>query len=194
MPDSTATIPEGIAANVRRLRVKRGWTLDLLAGRSGVSRGMLIQIEQARTNPSVGTLIRIAEAYGVTLAQLVDVTVEETVRLVPAADAVTVWTSPGGTSRAALLVGTDGGPPVELWQWTLDPGDSHGSDAHPAGTTELLTVLEGQLTLDVDGASYVMDTGDSVMFKADRSHRYANRADTLLRFVMVACTANPPTQ
>ena len=185
MPDGTTTIPEGIAANVRRHRVRRGWTLDLLAGRSGVSRGMLIQIEQARTNPSVGTLVRIAEAFGMTLAQLVDVTVEEPVRLVPAADAVTVWTLPGSASRAVLQVGTETAPRVELWQWTLEPGDAHGSDAHPAGTTEMLNVLDGELTLDVDGASYVLSAGDSVTFRADCRHRYANRSEDRLRFVMV---------
>jgi transcriptional regulator with XRE-family HTH domain len=193
MPDSVAIISEGVAATVRRLRVNRGWTLDVLAERSGVSRGMLIQIEQARTNPSLGTLIRVAEAFGVTLARLVDVTTEEVVRLVPAADAVTAWTSPSGASRATLLVGTDPARGVELWRWMLDAGDSRACEPHPAGTMVLLSVQDGDLTLDVDGASYVVGPGDGVVFHADRRHRYANTAQRPLRFVMVIATPGRPT-
>ncbi len=68
---STATIST-VARNVRALRTEQAWTLDELAGRSGVSKGMLVQIEQNRTNPSIGTLCRIAEAFGVSLASLVE--------------------------------------------------------------------------------------------------------------------------
>ncbi|MGZ4466446.1 MAG: hypothetical protein ACXVW0_13885 [Nocardioides sp.] len=40
---STATIST-VARNVRALRTEQAWTLDELAGRSGVSKGMLVQI------------------------------------------------------------------------------------------------------------------------------------------------------
>ena len=43
-------LTQSLARNVKRWRNERGFTLDALAARAGVSRGMLIQIEQARTN------------------------------------------------------------------------------------------------------------------------------------------------
>ncbi|CAL2063804.1 hypothetical protein GPN2_13046 [Streptomyces murinus] len=43
-------LTQSLARNVRHWRSVRGFTLDVLAARAGVSRGMLIQIEQARTS------------------------------------------------------------------------------------------------------------------------------------------------
>lgn len=187
MPD-LETINAAIATNVRGQRAHRGMTLDELATRSSVSRGMLIQIEQGRTNPSVNTLSRIAEALGVTVGRLVEVSDVPAVRVVHAADVVTFQHAAGGSAR--LLVGTDAPAILELWDWRLGPGEHHDGDAHPAGTREMLTVLEGELTLTVYGKSHVVGVNDAVVFCADRPHRYANDGETDLRFVMVV--TEPP--
>ena len=42
---------------------------------------MLVQIEAARTNPSVGTLARIADAFGVTVARLLQPAADRSVHL-----------------------------------------------------------------------------------------------------------------
>lgn len=180
-------IAHSIAKNVRHLRGSRGFTLDVLASRAGVSRGMLIQIEQARTNPSIGTLVRIADALGVTVAQLVEVSDTPAVRVVRAADAVTLWqASPG--SAAKLLVASDSPPPMELWEWQVQPGDRYDGEAHLPGTIELLYVVDGELALTVGGEPHRLLAGDAVAFRADREHRYGNESDSALRFVMVVAT------
>jgi len=180
---STAAIST-IARNVRAMRTEQGWTLDELAGRSGVSKGMLVQIEQNRTNPSIGTLCRISEAFGVSLAAMVELGQSPSVRIVSDADAVELWTGePGSAGR--LLVGTDRREHIELWDWRLTPGDSYPSQDHQPGTREMLHVHEGALTLSVDGTDYVVPTGSSVLFDADRSHGYANRGRKVLRFTLV---------
>ena len=87
MPDADE-VAAAIARNARELRTERQWSLDQLATRAGVSKGMLVQIEQARTNPSIATLCRLADAFGVSLAQLVELSAASTVRVVEAADVV----------------------------------------------------------------------------------------------------------
>ncbi|MDA0637685.1 XRE family transcriptional regulator [Nonomuraea sp. MCN248] len=175
-------ITQAIASNVRAQRAHRGLTLDALAARSGVSRGMLVQVEQGRTNPSVSTLTRIASALGVTVARLVEVGDVPVVRIVDQADVVAF--DQGGV-QARLLVGADSPMILELWDWRLAPGEHHDGDAHPAGTREMLTVLDGELTLTVYGKSHVVRAGDAVLFTADRAHRYANAGAGELRFIMV---------
>ncbi|MFC4007941.1 helix-turn-helix domain-containing protein [Nonomuraea purpurea] len=175
-------ITQAIASNVRAQRAHRGLTLDALAARSGVSRGMLVQVEQGRTNPSVSTLTRIASALGVTVARLVEVGDVPIVRVVDKADVVTFHQ---GDVRARLLVGADMPMIMELWDWRLAPGEHHDGDAHPPGTREMLTVLDGELTLTVYGKSHRITKDDAVLFTADRPHRYANMGDEELRFVMV---------
>ncbi|MGP3956029.1 helix-turn-helix domain-containing protein [Nonomuraea sp. 3N208] len=175
-------INQAIANNVRFQRSHRGLTLDQLAARSGVSRGMLVQVEQGRTNPSVSTLTRIASALGVTVARLVEVGDVPMVRIVDKADVVTFHQ---GDVQARLLVGADTPMILELWDWRLAPGEHHDGDAHPPGTREMLTVLEGELTLSVYGKSHVIGKDDAVLFTADRPHRYANRGEEELRLIMV---------
>ncbi|TDC01325.1 XRE family transcriptional regulator [Nonomuraea longispora] len=175
-------ITQAIANNVRAQRSHRGLTLDALAARSGVSRGMLVQVEQGRTNPSVSTLTRIASALGVTVARLVEVADVPMVRVIDKADVVTFRQ---GDVQARLLVGADVPMILELWDWRLAPGEHHDGDAHPPGTREMLTVLDGELTISVYGRSHTIGKDDAVLFTADRPHRYANNGKEQLRFVMV---------
>jgi len=186
----TDVVAQAIARNLRRLRASRGWSLDLLAARSGVSRGMVIQIEQARTNPSVATLVRLSDALGVSVAQLVDVADVPPVRVVRAAAAVPLWRSELG-GVGTLLIGTEAPPVLELWDWRLAPGDRHEAEAHIAGTTELLYVLDGELTLTVEDAVHTLATGDAGVFRGDRPHAYANAGVEPLRFLM-SVTSTPP--
>jgi transcriptional regulator with XRE-family HTH domain len=186
-PDDVAA---AIARNTRDLRGDRQWSLDQLATRSGVSKGMLVQIEQARTNPSIGTLCRLADAFGVSLAQLVELSAGATVRVVDASEVVRLWEGTPG-SAGDLLVGTDRNEHVELWRWTLAAGDDHDSEGHLTGTRELLAVLSGTLTLEVDGAEHRVEAGGAVLFDADRPHRYRNAHKRTLDLVLVV--VQPPT-
>lgn len=184
MTDPSSAAISTIARNVRSLRTEQGWTLDELAGRSGVSKGMLVQIEQNRTNPSIGTLCRISEAFGVSLAAMVELGQAPSVRLVGKDEAIELWHGePGSVGR--LLVGTDRREHIELWDWRLTPGDAYPSQDHQPGTREMAHVHEGVLTLSVDGADYEVASGASVLFDADRVHGYANRGRKVLRFTLV---------
>jgi len=186
--------PEEIAAalarNLRDLRRARQLSLDALAGLAGVSRGMLLQIEGQRVNPSLAMLVRIADALDVSVSALVDLGAGASVRLVRAADAVDLWHGKhGGFGR--LLVGSDRLDHLETWTWTFEPGEAHGAEAHPPGTREMLYIIAGRLTLEVDGERFQAETGDAVVFGADRDHRYANEeAQHPVRLLMVVAT--PP--
>jgi transcriptional regulator with XRE-family HTH domain len=177
-------VTAAVGRNVRAERSRRNWTLDDLAGRSGVSKGMLIQVEQARSNPSIATICRLASALGVTVASLVEAPELPSARVVRADEGVVLWTGRDG-SASRLLVGTGTRDPVELWDVRLAPGDGYGGTPHPAGTQELLIVLEGEMTLEVDGIDFRVGPGDTAAFVADRPHGYHNRGGTQLRFTMV---------
>ena len=179
-----------VARNLADFRRRRGFSLEQLAQRSGVSKGMLVQIEQGRTNPSIATLCRVANALGVAVARFVEVGEAPTVRLVRASEAPVLWRG-AGDGFARLLVGSDAPDCVELWEWRIAPGDAFAGAAHPAGTRELLHVLEGELELDLDQARQRVGGRDSVIFRADRPHRYGNAGDATLRLIMVVAEPTP---
>ena len=178
-------VNELIGGRVRQHRMARGWTLDELADRSGVSRRMLITIEHGEGNPSIATLLRISDALGVGLPVLVDVERPHAVTVTAAGQAPVLWRGPDG-GQALLVAGTEPPDVVELWDWTLQPGEEHASEAHSAGTRELLLVLEGRVELRVGDRTERLEAGDSAVFAGDVAHGYASPADaaTPARFAL----------
>ncbi|QKW05343.1 helix-turn-helix transcriptional regulator [Streptomyces sp. NA04227] len=183
-------LTQSLARNLKRWRGERGYTLDALAARSGVSRGMIIQIEQARTNPSVGTTVKLADALGISITTLLDYEQGPQVRVVPAEQAVRMWSTDAG-SRAILLVGTEKRGPLELWSWRLMPGEGSSSDAHPPGTVEMLQVTAGVLTLDVDGEAHSVPAGSSATFESGVPHAYRNEGTEPVEMTL-AVSVPPP--
>ena len=188
MTDPSA-VTAAVARNLRMLRARSGWSLDTLAARSGVSKGMLIAIEQARSNPSIATLCRISDAFGVALVRLVEMAEQPAVRVVTPEATIPLWRSQAGSS-AILLVGSDPPQHLELWDWRIRPGDGYSGEAHPAGTREVVWVLEGELTLQVSGDTVTVASGGAAVFLGDRPHRYANTGQHELRFAMAV--SQPP--
>jgi quercetin dioxygenase-like cupin family protein len=162
-----------IGGRVRQHRTQRSWTLDELAERSGVSRRMLVNIEHGSANPSIATLLRVSDALGVGLPSLVDVDRSAVCRVTRSGHAPVLWRGPRGGS-AMLVSGTEPPEVVELWDWSLAPGESHPSEAHAAGTRELLLVLAGRVQVRAGAAIHDLGPGDSASFPGDVPHGYAN--------------------
>lgn len=184
-------LTQSLARNVKRWRTERGFTLDALAARAGVSRGMLIQIEQARTNPSIGTVVKIADALGVSITTLLDYEQGPSVRITTAEQTVRLWHTDAG-SYNRLLAGAEAPGPVEMWDWRLMPGDHSDSDPHPPGTVELVHVMSGELTLTVDGTKYRVPEGASVSFESNSPHTYANEGGAPVEMMMTVSV--PPVR
>ena len=183
-----------VARNVRGHRTRLAWTLEDLATRSGVSKGMLSQIEQVRTNPSVATICRLATAFGVSIASLVEAPEVPSARVVRAQEAVTLWTGEQAGSTARLLVGSGTSQQVELWDVRMLAGDGYASEGHPSGTRELLLVIEGELTLELDGDPHLVCAGDAIAFVADRPHAYRNQGDAPLRYALSVIHREQPSR
>lgn len=167
------SIARAIGGRVRQGRGSRGWTLDQLAERSGVSRRMLVSIEQGAANPSIATLLRVSDALGIGLPALVDMGRSPGLRVTRAGIAPVLWRGKLG-GQAVLAAGTEPPDVTELWDWTLGPGESHASEAHAAGTRELILVLDGRLELRVGEHAEVLAEGDSASFAGDLTHEYIN--------------------
>ena len=171
-----------IAARVRAARARRRWTLDELAARSTVSRRLIVQIEHAEANPSLATLLKLAAALGITLTELVaDEPETARVAVVAGRDAMTLWSTTAG-SAARLLVSHRA---IELWSWTLAPGDRRDSEPHRPGSVELLAVETGTVALDVGDHHAEIAAGDSAWFDATRPHAYRNPGTTPATFTLV---------
>ncbi|WP_427005550.1 helix-turn-helix domain-containing protein [Pseudarthrobacter sp. H2] len=181
MDQSATILAMAIGGRVRQERQSRGWTLDQLSEAAGVSRRMVVNVEQGAANPSVGTLLRISDALGVGLPALVESPQPKPVKVTRRGEGAALWNGESG-GRGLLVAGTESPDVVELWDWTLGPGDQHLSEAHSPGTKELLQVQQGTITVVVADQPVILDAGDAVTFPGDVAHSYANPGTEPARF------------
>jgi len=183
MDRATSALAQAIGVRVRRERQSRRWTLDRLAETAGVSRRMVVNVEQGAANPSVGTLLRISDALGIGLPALVEPPRMNAVKVTRHGDGATLWSSLSG-GRGMLVAGTEPPDVVELWDWTLAPGDHYTSAAHTPDTRELMQVQQGTISVEVADQSVILDAGDAATFPGDAPHSYANPGTQPARFCL----------
>jgi transcriptional regulator with XRE-family HTH domain len=175
-----------VAANLKRLRLRQGHSLERLAKLAGVSRAMISQIELARSVPTIGLLWKLARALGVPFAALTsDAKVGGTVVL-RAQDAKVLGSADGRfTSRALFPFDTE--RRVEFYKLTLAPHSEEVATPHAPGTMENLTVIVGELEVEVAGTVHTLHPDDAMLFEADVAHTYRNRG-TLTAVIYLVMT------
>lgn len=174
-PSDPPAVLKHLADNLKRLRQAAGLSQDALAVAAEVSRRMLVSIEAGDSNVSLATLDRIAHALGVVFADLV-------LEHRPDPGPSLAWRSERG-SQGLLLQAVPARQQVELWEWTLLPGDSYAPDPDPAGWREIVYVLSGTLTLEVAGETRAVAAGASVAYLSDRPYAYRNQTGETVVFV-----------
>jgi transcriptional regulator with XRE-family HTH domain len=174
-----------VGSNLRRLRTRRGLSLERLAQLSGVSRAMLGQIELGQSAPTINVLWKIARALEVTFSALISARTESGVLVLRAADSK-ILTSKDRSFTSRALFPFDGPRRVEFYELRLAAGCVEIADAHPPGTAENLVVTAGSVEIEVGGETHRLDTGDAILFKADTPHAYRNpgRGEAVIYLVM----------
>ena len=175
-----------VGPRVRALRESHNLSLRDLAERSGVSAPMLSQVERGETSPTLSVAAKIAAGLELTLSQLL--------RLDEAGHVVITRRSERrrrrrGSHEVEELSAPLPGQRADVSQHTLRPGAATGGPddppLHEPGSRETAVVLEGGVTLFVDGERHELDAGDSVTFDADLPHHFENEGDEPSRFLAV---------
>jgi transcriptional regulator with XRE-family HTH domain len=174
-----------VGGNLRRLRTRRGLSLERLAQISGVSRAMLGQIELGQSAPTINVLWKISRALEVTFSALISARTQSGALVLRAADSK-ILTSTDRSFSSRALFPFDEPRRVEFYELRLAAGAVEQADAHPPGTSENLVVTTGSLEIDVGGETHRLETGDSILFEADSPHAYRNpgRVEAVMYLVM----------
>ena len=173
-----------VGANLRRLRAKRGLSLERLARASGVSRAMLGQIELGQSTPTINVLWKIARALAVPFSALITNRTAGRTTVMAAARAK-VLTSHDGAFSSRALFPFDEPRTTEFYELRLAPLSIEQADAHPPGTIENLIVARGSLEMSVGAERHALGAGDAILFEADVAHQYRNVGSTELVMYLV---------
>ncbi len=186
-PPGTAIDPvtRTLCARMAELRQRNQFTLEQLASASGVSRSMLSQIERGQANPTLAVTYRIAQAFGLSIGELVDdpasggqievVSGNDPVNLFRADDECQIRT------LSPLHMEKD----VEFYEVLIQPAATLASAAHFTGTRELFTVARGAAAISAGDCQRTLRAGDSAHYRADIDHRIHNPGATALRGYLV---------
>ena len=182
---SAADLAPVVGANLRRLRVRRGLSLEKLSRQSGVSRAMLGQIELGQSAPTINVLWKISVALSVPFSALISSRQAGGVAVLRADQAKKLTSHDGAFSSRALFP-FDEPRRVEFYELRLAAGCVEDADAHPPGTSENLVVTAGTIEVDVAGDTHRLETGDSILFEADTPHayRFPGRTEAVMYLVM----------
>ena len=182
--DASSDLTPIVGRNLRRLRTKRGLSLERLSRASGVSRGMLGQIELGQSTPTINVLWKIARALGVAFSTLISEQGASRPTVLRGATA-RVLTSHDGAFVSRALFPIDQPRDVEFYELRLAPASVEKAEPHPPGTKENLVVLDGSLGMVVAGTRHSLAAGDAILFDADVPHEYWNDGIGALRMYLV---------
>lgn len=163
-----------IGEKLKTTRLKNGLTIQELAKRADVSSNMISRIERGLTIPSVEILMRLASSFGMSMNYFV----EEAEK-----GSTLVHTLNGHgepifffEDKHQIFSLTQGlrDPNFSVFLDILEPGCNSGEGGMVHSGEEFAYVLEGQIVFIVEGEEYQLGTGDSIIFKASRPHRWTN--------------------
>ena len=161
---SLSEVERRIAQRLARLRADHGWSLDALAERTGISRATLSRLERCELSPTAAMLGSLCAVYGWTLSRLMADAEARPPGFVPAAEQAE-WTDPESGYRRRAVSPPAAGLCGELVEVHMPAGASVSYDTSPvAGLEHHLWLLEGSLTLEVEGASYNLRAGDCLRY------------------------------
>jgi transcriptional regulator with XRE-family HTH domain len=176
-PPQNDEVGTELCRRVRELRKKRGWTLEETSAACGVSRSMLSEIERQRANPTVAVAFRIAQAFGMSLGELVE-TPAATPRVdVIRADDRTYHYRSDRDCRIRTLSPLHLEKSVEYYEIVLRPGGALRSAPHFEGARELVTVQKGSVRVTSGSDVEELRPGDSAHYHADVRHSIENVGD-----------------
>jgi transcriptional regulator with XRE-family HTH domain len=173
-----------LGKKIRDLRLRRGLTVQQLAGATGLSKGFISQVENHRTSPSLATLHDLARALDTSAAYLV--VEEEQVPCVIRAGQRSRVPAGGNASRVEVL-SAQPKRNLELIQVDLPPGLEAGDHRHYHHGEQCLLCVEGQIRLTCGEHIIDLASGDSCHFDGRVPHAIENRGTASAR-VLIAMT------
>ena len=182
MPDHN----QAIGAQVKSLRNSRNYTLKQLSEEVGLSIGFLSQLERGLSSIAIDSLAKIAEVFNVPLSSFFEYAVEDVtspvvrsfdLRPIQISSTIIQFLYTHNQTEFELL------PRVFQVNPSCCPDESLEMYNHEG--EEFIYILEGIMTVYVDGREYVLYPGDGMQIHSNVDHNWCNRTSKTARLLTV---------
>lgn len=176
-----------IGEKIEEYRRKNGLTLRDFAKQTNLSTALLSQLERNIGNPTLSILSTLAEAMGISVSELVEQKVENAEMILRKEQRKTIVMYQGQTMYDVLACDTCHAN-LELLLMTLE-GKSWTSNGYTQHTQEeeVAYVLQGEVTIDLEGETFVLGEEDTIRILPGRKHKLYNHTDTEVKVLFVKC-------
>jgi transcriptional regulator with XRE-family HTH domain len=180
---SASTTDIDVGGSLRRLREKRNLTIRALAEKSGLAINTLSLIENGKSSPSVSTLQQLAVALEVPITAFFETkTPKKSIAYIKADQ------RPQATFDHGILEDLGAGSiiqAVEPFIVILEPNSGSGTQEIVHTGYEFVYCLEGRILYTIEGQTYLLEPGDSLVFEAYLPHRWQNLGPGTSRSILV---------
>ena len=169
----TDALAEKLGQTILRLRTADKMSLGDLSQSSGVAKSMISQIEKNETNPSLATLSRLSQALGTSVEAMVSQGGSDDSALVEKTEIqdTPLLKSTDGLCELRIIGSIDTVQWVQWYDFQAQPGGILESSPHPDGSVENLTILQGEVLVEVEDESWIAKAGETLRYRADRPHK-----------------------
>lgn len=177
-----------VGQRLRELRTRQGLSSRTLAHLSGLNVNTLSLIENGRSSPSVNTLQQLATALQVPLVSFFELEQpRQHLVLQRSGQRLATRFKGGRLEDLALGLQMHIGQPLLI---VLEPGTDSGPVPIVHTGQEFVYCLEGELTYKVEGRTYVLNPGDSMIFESHLPHSWGNYGQQGSRSLLILCTGD----
>jgi XRE family transcriptional regulator, regulator of sulfur utilization len=188
-----AKVLEGGAASLSNqlgqavLKLRKGYGLSLadLSQHSGVAKSIISQIERNETNPTLTTIWRLAHALDVSIESMLRGTEEGPFIEHLGRGTTPIFVSDDGLCRLAVIGWLKTVDWLQWYDFQADPGGVLESAAHLRGSVECLSVLDGELDVEVGETTATACGGETLRYRCDMPHRIRNLSEKPAHATMV---------
>ena len=180
-----------ISRRVKELREGRGWSLDALAERSGVSRSNISLIERGQSSPTATVLDKLSAGLGVTLASLFEGATARSTDPSPVARVADqpLWADPD-SGYLRRNVSPPLPSPLQLVDVVFPAGQrvAYETGAREAEVHQQVWMIDGVMEVSVGDAHWRLSAGDCLAMRLDRPIVYRNPTQRDARYLVALVT------
>jgi transcriptional regulator with XRE-family HTH domain len=182
-----------VGSRLKDVRRQRKLSIKTVAERSGLSTGLISQIERNRTTPSLRSLRLLSAALDVSPSLVFQ---KSQPRQAIAAEPFIVRKSKRSVLKLSghvlkELLSPETASLMEVYEVTLKPGGSSGSELYSHAGEKAGVVVSGKLDLWLEDNVQQLYEGDVCQFLGAIPHRYCNTGEQDVRVIWIV-TPPPP--
>lgn len=177
-------IDRRLADRLRSLRMARGWSLDELADKSGISRATLSRLENAAVSATAAVLGKLCAVHGLTMSRLMHLVEQDFAPLIRHADQAEWKDDETGFTRRIISPPSDA-LTGEALECRLAPGRRIDYDASPRpGMEHHLFMLKGKLAVTIEGRMHGLETGDCLRYRLDGGSAFETPSGSAAHYLL----------